>query len=98
MRTRLALLLILLLAVRANAQPADCASAPPPDAVPLALNFAGLPGVPSNFGGQAYVNVPMSAGGMTCTGRRPAPRDILRGEPGDVLHGERGNLLSGPSP
>jgi hypothetical protein len=88
----------LLLPLPSRAQPADCASAPQADAVPLALNLGGLPGVPYNFGGQAYVNVPMTAGGMTCTDRHPPRRDILRGEPGDVLHGERGNLLSGPSP
>jgi hypothetical protein len=90
----------LLLPLPTRAQPADCASAsvPPADALPLALNLGDLPGVPPNLGGQAYVNLPMSAGGMTCTDQRPPPRDILRGEPGDVLHGTGGNLLSGPSP
>jgi hypothetical protein len=88
----------LLLPLPTRAQPADCASVPPADALPLALNLGDLPGVPPNVGGQAYVNVPMSAGGMTCTDQRPPPRDILRGEPGDVLHGTGGNLLNGPSP
>ena len=98
MRVQLGLPLFLILVAHANAQPADCASAPPVDVVPLALNLNGLPGVPSNFGGQAYVNIPMTAGGMTCTDQRPPPRDILRGKPADVLHGKRGNLLSGPPP
>ena len=98
MWVQLALPLFLMLVAHAIAQPADCASAPPADVVPLALNLNGLPGVPSNFGGQTYVNIPMTAGGMTCTDQRPPPRDILRGEPGDVLRGERGNLLSGSPP
>ena len=96
--------LLLILAAPARAQPADCApdpDAPPPASVPLELNLRGLPGVPRSVGGQAFVDAPLTNGGMTCTDRRPPPRDILRGEPmppsGDVLHGARGDLLRGPS-
>ena len=104
MRVLGAFLLLFTLAAPARSQPADCApdpNAPPPASVPLELNLSGLPGVPSGVGGQAFVAAPLSNGGMTCTDRRPPPRDILRGEPmtpsGDLLHGAKGDLLRGPS-
>ena len=98
MRDYLLLLIYLSVAPTARAQPADCVPDPrAPIAVPMELNLGGLPGVPPGVSGQIYVAVPLASGGMTCTDRRPPPRDILRGEPGDVLRGAKGDLLRGPS-
>ncbi|HEX5327187.1 MAG TPA: hypothetical protein VFW75_11010 [Acetobacteraceae bacterium] len=99
MRRSLLAVILLLVAGRAGAQPADCRR-PPPDGprLPLSLDLAGRPGVPSGVTGQAYVQVPVDPpGGYACQERRPPPRDVLRGEPGDVLHGPPSpDLLRGP--
>ncbi len=102
MRMLLVLPIFAAFAGPAGSQPADCApdaESPPPASIPLQLNLHGLPGVPSGISGQAYVAVPLTEGGMSCTDAPPPPRDILRGEPGDVLHGDapsQGDLLRGP--
>lgn len=90
MRIHPALPILLCLIRTAGAQPADCAAdpqAPAPAALPLELNLGGLPGMPRRINGQIYAAIPLAQGGMTCTDRRPPPRNVLRGEPGDVLHG-----------
>lgn len=72
------------------AQPADCASTPAAtQTVPLALDLAGLPGVPKGAAGQVYADVPSPPpGGTVCshTGPRRHGR-ILEGPPGDPLAG-----------
>ena len=98
MRDLLMLLALLSVTPTARAQPADCAMGPQAfnsAPLPVDVSLAGLPGVPPGVSGQVYLPVPMVPGGMTCTDRRPLPRDILRGEPGDVLHGGKGDLLRG---
>jgi hypothetical protein len=81
------------------AQPADCPTASPTgQALPLALDLAGRPGVPNGVTGQSFVAVPLSPPGMACAddAARP-PHDVLRGEPGDVLGGPPSpDLLRGP--
>ena len=83
----------LLLAIASNyasAQPADCPAPPPRGPVlPLELELAGRPGVPSGVAGQAFVAVPMMPQGNACHDARPPPRDVLRGPPSD-------DLLRGP--
>lgn len=90
---------MLLGTVRAGAQPADCPQPPPSGpGVPLSLDLAGRPGVPSGLTGQAYVQVPVDQpGGYACEDRRPPPQDVLRGHPGDALRGPPSpDLLRGP--
>jgi hypothetical protein len=76
----------------AAAQPADCnVSGPPPGVMPLSIDLAGHPGVPSTLSGQVGMGVPVGAGGgMACTDAPPPPRDVLRGAPSD-------DLLLGPA-
>ncbi len=76
----------------AAAQPADCPSYPAPtQTVPLQLNLAGLPGVPSSITGQVYADVPAPPpGGTVCGSERPS-RPV-----GNVLAGKAGNVLAGP--
>ncbi len=99
MRASLISVLLLLAAGRAAAQPADCPQ-PPGDgsSLPLSLDLAGRPGVPSGVTGQAYINVPIGApGDYACDDDPPPPRDILHGPPGDVLRGPpSADLLRGP--
>ncbi len=93
----LGMLMAVVRAVSASAQPADCLTAPSSGAtLPLSLDLAGRNGVPSGVTGQAYVSVPMEAPGIAC-GIPPTPSDVLRGPPADVLRGARGNLLN-PAP
>jgi hypothetical protein len=100
MRALLISVLMLLPAARAAAQSADC---PPPPAaagptLPLALDLAGRPGVPSGVTGQAYLDVPLGTpDGYACDDSPPPVHDILRGPPGDVLGGPpSADLLRGP--
>lgn len=73
---------------RAAAQPADCptAPAPPGSSLPVAIDLAGRPGVPSGVKGQALLAVPMQPQPTDC-GQPSAPADVLHGEPGDLLRG-----------
>jgi hypothetical protein len=74
-------------AMRASAQPADCANAPAAGpSMNLGIDLAGRPGVPAGVNGKTYVAVPMQARGTDC-GEPSAPSDILHGEPGDLLRG-----------
>lgn len=85
-----ALVVLLLLGSPCAAQPADCPAPPPRGPVlPLELELAGRPGVPSGVAGQAFVAVPMMPQGNACHDARPPPRDVLRGPPSD-------DLLRGP--
>ncbi|HVC63018.1 MAG TPA: hypothetical protein VND19_21975 [Acetobacteraceae bacterium] len=71
----------------AMAQPADCPARPAPGpSLPLAIDLAGRPGVPSGVTGQAFIAVPMQAPQTGC-GEQRAPSDVLGGEPGDLLRG-----------
>ena len=91
--------ILMVVAARVAAQPADCdAGRPPAGTLPLSVDLAGRPGVPSGVTGQVEIEVPVaSAGGTQCRDARPPPRDVLRGEPGDVLHGPPSpDLLRGP--
>jgi hypothetical protein len=93
----LGMLMAVLRAATATAQPADCLTAPSTGPMlPLSLDLAGRHGVPSGVSGQAYVAVPMEAPGIACA-ILPPPLDVLRGPPSDVLRGARGNLLN-PAP
>ncbi|HEY1933743.1 MAG TPA: hypothetical protein VGG99_17155 [Acetobacteraceae bacterium] len=79
-------------AMRARAQPADCANVPaagPP--MDLSIDLAGRPGVPAGVNGKARIAVPMQTPGSDC-GEPSAPSDVLHGEPGDLLRG------TGPPP
>ena len=82
-------LLLLMLASPCLAQPADCPVPPPTGAVlPLWLDLAGRPGVPSGTTGQAIVAVPMIPQGNACHDAPLPPRDVLRGPPSaDLLRG-----------
>ena len=54
-------------AATASAQPADCLTAPSSGPMlPLSLDLAGRYGVPSGVTGQAYVAVPMETPGIAC--------------------------------
>ena len=93
----LGMLMAVLRAATATAQPADCLTAPSTGPMlPLSLDLAGRHGVPSGVSGQAYVAVPMETPGIACA-IPPPPSDVLRGPPSDVLRGARGNLLN-PAP
>ncbi len=83
------LCLLLMLASPCLAQPADCPVPPPTGLVlPLWLDLAGRPGVPSGATGQAFVAVPMTPQGNACHDAPPPPRDVLRGAPSeDLLRG-----------
>jgi len=87
-------LLLVLLACPAMAQPADCVTPQPAGpVVPMAIDLAGRPGVPTGVHGLAAINVPMGApAGNACHDEAPLPRDVLRGEPGDLLNGTPVNL------
>jgi hypothetical protein len=70
-----------------RAQPADCATRPADEpALPLGIDLAGRPGVPSGVTGQAYVTLPLQAPSSDC-GEPSLPADILHGEPGNLLRG-----------
>ncbi len=86
------ILWLLVATAPAAAQPADCnVSGPPGGTMPLSIDLAGHPGVPSTLTGQVGIGVPVaSGGGMTCTDAPPPPRDVLRGAPSD-------DLLLGPA-
>ena len=86
----MALLVMLLLAVPALAQPADCASVPvgPPIAMELYVGPPRRANVPGRvIGGVVPMEVP--AFGTLCRAPPPLTRDVLRGPPAPegVLHG-----------
>jgi hypothetical protein len=88
MRFVVAALLLTLIPRGAVAQPADCpVEQPGGPTLPLWLDLAGRPGVPSGAAGQAYINMPMTPPGLACEDTEPPPRDVPHGEPGDVLRG-----------
>lgn len=72
-----------------GAQPADCR---PPDTVgsiPVYMDMAGRPGVPSGVSGQLSLQVPVPASGaLACSDAGPPPADVLGGAPArDLLDG-----------
>jgi hypothetical protein len=83
----------------AHSQQSDCPPAPSGGpGLPLSIDLAGRPGVPSGLTGEVYVQVPTDPPAATsCRTEQPPPRDVLSGEPGDVLHGPPSpDLLRGP--
>lgn len=83
----------------ANGQQTDCPPAPSGGSgLPLSIDLAGRPGVPSGLTGQVYIQVPTEPpAAASCGAEQPPPRDVLGGEPGDVLHGPPSpDLLRGP--
>ena len=62
--------ILLLVAARVAAQPADCdAGRPPAGTLPLSLDLAGRPGVPSGVTGQMEIEVPLASGGRDAVPR-----------------------------
>jgi hypothetical protein len=92
--------LLVLAAPGAKGQPADCPEAAPRDGsgLPLSIDLAGRPGVPSGVTGEVYIQVPADpSAAKSCQTERPPPRDVLGGGPGDVLRGPPSpDLLRGP--
>jgi len=86
----MALLVMLLLAAPALAQPADCASVPvgPPMALELYVGPTGQANVPGHVIG-GLVPMEMPAFGTLCRAPPPLTRDVLHGPPAPegVLHG-----------
>lgn len=83
----LAVVVLVLAASGAMAQPADCPTEPAPGpSMPLSIDLAGRPGVPAGVTGKAFVEVPMEAAQPEC-GEPPPSSDVLRGAPGDLLRG-----------
>ncbi len=83
----------------ASGQQTDCPPAQPGGpGLPLSIDLAGRPGVPSGLTGQVYIQVPSDPPATeSCRTERPPPRDVLGGEPGDVLRGPpSADLLRGP--
>jgi len=71
-----------------TAQPADCPDVPAgrTPSLPVTIELAGHPGVPSGVNGRVHANLPMQAPRTDC-GEASPPADILQGEPGDLLRG-----------
>ena len=95
----MALLILLLLAAPALAQPADCKAVPvgPPMHVDLYVGLNGRAKTPVPVtGGLGLTNLPSR--GTRCPAPPPPTGDVLRGtpEPHDLLRGgAKGDILSG---